>query len=375
MSKPSSPRLLRLGAATLAAAALACVAPQLAAAGCSPAKKSRAAPLRVGINANTQGYGDKAGQEQDRVAPLGVGWLREDFSWSVIQPEEGRYDWGHYDRVLLEAARRGLRVLPLLASAPGWAEPTANTIPADPRDYASFVAHVVRRYGPGGALWRDHAALAGCAPTHFEIWNEPYLDSYSDDGVDPGRYARLVKASVIAGRRANPRAKYLIESDTAATYLPGQSFDFTDSMYAAVPHLGRYFDAVAVHPYTRFSPAFYDPKADTRLQFGRIREIHARFKRHGDGHKHLWITEVGWSTCAAAPVCVSESRQATDLRKLFEVVRSRYRSYVDALFVFNFRDYGPAVEDSKEGWFGVLRRDGSRKPSWQALRSAVTSVR
>jgi hypothetical protein len=31
--------------------------------------------------------------------------------------------------------------------------------------------------------------LAGLAPTHVELWNEPYIEHFSIDEVSPARYA------------------------------------------------------------------------------------------------------------------------------------------------------------------------------------------
>ena len=323
--------------------------------------------LRIGLNANTQGWGPDMGQQQDLARSSGARYLREELDWDSIEPQNDQWSWSRYDALMLNAAQRGLTVLPLLMSAPGWAARSWDTIPSDPAEFSEYVAKVVARYGPGGELWRAHPDLADYAPDHFELWNEPYLGVFAAGDTDPGRYARLVKAAVTAGRAANPSAKFLMEADTTATDDFSSYYPWLDGMYAAVPNLGDYFDAVAVHPYGDGAPDHYTP-GWSRWQFRRIDEIKAKLQAHGDGDKHMWITEVGWTTCPSNPACASESEQASYVQQMFDMIRSDYSSSVDAVFLYGFHDLNPGDPSDKEQWFGFIRRDGSFKPAWQTLK-------
>jgi len=311
------------------------------------------------------------GARQDAAAPSGVKWLREQFDWRVIEPARGQWDWSRYDQLELTSAQRGFTVLPVLMSTPGWAGATWNTIPSDPADYAELVAKVTARYGPGGSFWAAHPGLAGKAPEYFELWNEPYYPQFSDNRIDPGRYARLVKAAARAGRTANARAKFVMASETDV--LPSGSTEWvswTDAMYAAVPDLNDYFDAVAVHPYSKA----YAPDAPTNGyvhdKFQRMANIHEDFARHGGGAKPFWITEIGWSTCTDTAYCVSEATQAAYTAKLFTLLASTY-TYVDAVFLYRSSDLGPAGSSDPEQSFGLTHEDGSAKPAWNVLQAAT----
>jgi hypothetical protein len=329
-------------------------------------------PLRVGLNANTQAYGARAGAAQDRARATGARWLREDFEWDLVQPRPNEWDWSRYDGVVAGAAARGMVVLPLLSGSASWAAPAWNVFPPDRAAYGEYVARVVARYGPGGTFWRSRPALAEYAPTHFELWNEPYLELFSIDRVDPARYARLVRTAVAAGRAANPRARFLIEADTFYTAGPGDYRNWIHDMYRAVPGLSRWFDGVAVHPYSsERSPDVYTPRRPTRWQFRRIEEERAAFVSHGAADKPFWITEIGWSTCGGDTDCVSEGVQAANIARVFELARTRYRSFVEAVFVYHLDDWGPADGSNKDYWFGLTRRDGSRKPAFAAVRDAA----
>ncbi len=139
-------------------------------------------------------------------------------------------------------------------------------------------------------------------------------------------------------------------------------------MYAAVPNLNSYFDAVAAHPYSG-SSAPDDPRGG--WGFPRIADIHQKFIDHGAGDKPLWLTEIGWSTCPAAPdYCTSEKNQAAYLSQMFTLLSTKYSSYVDAAFVYHRTDLNSKPSD-KEGWFGLERLDGSHKPVFDVFREAA----
>jgi hypothetical protein len=144
-------------------------------------------------------------------------------------------------------------------------------------------------------------------------------------------------------------------------------------MYGAVPDLNAYFDAVSIHPYSaERSPDVYTPGQGTRWQFRRIEEMRAKFTAHGAADKKFWITELGWATCTAHEDCVSEAEQAAYVTRVFEYARNEYASFVEAVFIYHLNDWGPADQTNKEYWFGLLRKDGSPKPAFEALRSAAS---
>jgi polysaccharide biosynthesis protein PslG len=308
------------------------------------------------------------------VRGAGVTMERLEIDWPAVEPARGRLTWRHFDHEVEKAARAGITTLPLLAAVPGWAGRGGFAIPADPGGFAGYVARVVSRYGPGGSFWRLHPRVPYRPATWFEIWNEPYLPQFSDGGADPAAYARLFKAAAIAGRAANPRAKFLISADTVGIGPDGQEIPWVEGMYAAVPDLTSYFDGVSVHPYSApNSPAIYTPGGDTRFQFRRIEQLRQALVSRGAAAKPFWITEIGWSTCPdQAEGCVSEGLQAQYTKQVLDAVRTKYGAWVRAVFIYNYRD-PPASRDpsNKESWFGLIRRNGTPKPAWQMLRNAA----
>jgi polysaccharide biosynthesis protein PslG len=323
--------------------------------------------LVVGLNSVWNNPADLS-----RVAAAGVKMERLEIDWPQVEPARGRWNWREFDPQFAVTARHGITVLPLVMGIPSWVSPNEFAVAQGGGGFSNFVAQVVRRYGPKGAFWRSHPGVPYHPATWFEVWNEPYLPQFSDGGPQPAAYARLFKAAVQAGRKASRGARFLLAADTTGVTAAGQQPAWVDPMYRAVPDLNRYIDGIATHPYSSTqSPLVYVPGQISRFEFRRIGHLRQLFAAHGAGKKPFWITEIGWSTCPASEDCVNEARQATYLRQLFRLVKTRL-PWVKAVFVYNYRDSPEATNPSdKEHWFGLVRRDGSEKPGWSVLRAAA----
>ena len=337
----------------------------------APGPAGSSAPL-LGISASIRlERGPDRCEQAVLAAQTGVHAVREDLSWAVTEPREDQYDWSNYDAVVRIATETGLMVLPILDDAPSWAAPDEACLPANSATYAAFTAAAVARYGPGGQFWRENPALPERPLVWYELWNEPWD---ADCNRDPATYARMVVAAANAGRGVNPSVRFLIGADTSFRTPAGQREDWIAGMYAAVPDLGRYFDAVSVHPYGG-DPDVYTPGSDTDNEPARLEQVHAELTAHGDGDKPLWVTEIGWSTCSGTSGCVSEAAQAQYLDEFLHDAVTTWRSYVRAVFVYDLRDIAPNPADDREAWFGLLRPDLSRKPAWTVLHDFAAKLR
>ncbi len=89
------------------------------------------------------------------------------------------------------------------------------------------------------------------------------------------------------------------------------------------------------------------------------------------GSKPLWVGEMGYHTYLGPEYTdgVTEIQQAKYLnRSLLEY----FNANVEKVFIYELFDQGyPAAPTQKEGAFGLLRNDGSRKPAFTALRDLV----
>jgi hypothetical protein len=276
-------------------------------------------------------------------------WLREGFFWSQIEPKPGLFTFAHYDHLVTLAAQHGVHVLAELYVAPRWASRTPSSVPADPTAYASFVAAVVARYGPGGTFWASHPNLESDIVQTFELWNEAYYSNGNGGHYNPGSYARLVHAAVTAGRAANPAARFLIGAEMQGEFVGSGArrawMWWVDALYRAVPNLNDYFDGVSVHPYghdiIHRSPAIPGRPYNGFDQMRRIEIIRNQFVRHGAADKPFWATEVGWPTCRhGTSRCVSPAGQRKSFDTLMRYAETRWKSYVRAVFVYYFDDLG-----------------------------------
>ena len=344
-----------------------------------PSATAGASPI-VGLIAGTAQWQDigMANRLHQVVSTSDTKWLREGFYWSRIEPEPGRFTFAHYDHLVSLAAQHGVHVLALLYMAPRWAARTSTTVPADPTAYAAYVAAVVGRYGPGGTFWTSHPNLPSDTVPTFEIWNEAYYPNGNAGRYDPGRYASLVKAAVTAGRAANPAAKFLIGAEMQGEFVQTGTARrwvwWVDAMYQAVPDLNNYFDGVSVHPYghdiTHRSPAIVGQPYYGYDQMRRIELIRKQFVEHGAASKPFWATEVGWPTCTHGTVrCVSPAGQLESLDTLMRYARTRWKSYVRAVFVFYFDDVGrnSANPDNDYGLIYFNRRPKLALPAFRAF--------
>ncbi len=324
--------------------------------------------IAVGVIVNGAGGGNKA---LDSAAAAGARWVREDLSWRAIEPVKGAKNWSVYDALFLNAAQRGIHVLPILEQVPSWAGATSNWyLPSDPAPFAGFVAEVTARYGPGGTFWEAHPDLAAHAPVYFEVWNEPWLPFFSSP-VDPARYARLFKASAAAGKAANPQTRFILASEWQYQAQNGSWRKWVDDMYAAAPDLNSYLDAYSTHPYGNGSVDNWTPGKGDAFQTRRLEIVHDTFVSHGAADRKMWVTEVGWSTCSGGENCYTEDAQQQNLARFDQLARSNWASFLAATFYYRLTDLNGSDRSNKELWFGAIRADESAKPAYGTLKQII----
>lgn len=119
---------------------------------------------------------------------LGLGWVKQQVSWELMEATPGEIDWSVLDFVMMSARQFDIKMLLSIVMAPAWArEPDVNLErrgpPADPTAYARFVSEIVKRY-PGSV----HA---------IEVWNEQNIDREwtSSQGLNAANYVALLRAT------------------------------------------------------------------------------------------------------------------------------------------------------------------------------------
>jgi hypothetical protein len=349
------PKLSTLVLLCLCAAAL--LATSSTASGRVGARTALAAPLG-GVNiAGVAGNVplSLADKEIARAHALHAKLVRTEVSWSALEPSgRGKVEpraLAFLDRLVSDAAARGIGVIAIAYSTPCWASSAPASLlrkcvpgrsaaanawpPREPSAYAAFVAYLAARYG---------TRLAA-----IEVWNEPDQanEAYFAGPEKPQHYAAMLRAAYPAIKQANPNVKVLAGS------LVGSNGVFLRALYAA--GIKGYYDGLAVHFYT--------------LTLGALRAIHETQLANGD-NTPLWLDEFGWSSCwpkqkiQQEQGCVSPKIQATDITNLY---RSLARTpYVAAAVLYK-------LQDSEQEDFGVFNTKGARKPAFAAFARVLAN--
>jgi hypothetical protein len=339
----------------LALLVLSCLTATAGARASTRAKTAVPPPLG-GINLPGLGYGSMPAQADREVAEasaLHARIVRVELPWGVLQPHgPGELDAqaaAYTDRLMSDAAARGIAVIALIDATPCWASSAPAALleacipgrddqangwpPARPSDFGGIAGLLAGRYG--GKM------------TALEVWNEPDQanEKYFAGPEKPARYAAVLKAGYTAVKQADPRVKVLAGS------LVGSNGVFLKLLYAN--GIKGYYDGIAVHFYT--------------LTLAALRMFRAVQVANGDTSP-LWLDEFGWSSCAPQKIqeeqsCVTPAVQAQNISNLYRSLS--HTSYIAAETLFKLNDGGTQ--------FGVLTAQGARKPAYAALANVLVS--
>jgi hypothetical protein len=234
----------------------------------------------------------------------------------------------------------------------------------DPRAFADFVTSFIRRYGRGGSFWAENPDLdeERFAITTFELGNEPYLGEMS-----AAEYADAVLPALEAVDRSDLPARLVLPVGGIYLGEPG----WLDTLYERIPALNELVYGFALHPYR----VGEHPAASIHgASLQQIAQLRRALNQHGAADKPILITEYGQSTAACGGDCVSEDEQAEHLAALVDGVSARPDWMVELIAIFQLRDQRTDSSD-KEEQFGLLRADGSAKPSYEIMRERMRRYR
>jgi hypothetical protein len=249
------------------------------------AASAEAAPPRFyGVVYDRDVIGASAAVQDQQFALMrktGVRTVRRVFSWDQAQPVQGQApNFADTDALVARAARNDIEVLPIVMYAPAWARKNPGdgaSPPRDPADYVAFLNALVARYGPAGSFWSEHPDVPKRPLRTWQIWNEPQLPYQWGDANWEAGYGRLLRAAHAALKKADPRCTVVLAGAT------NFAWDALESLYKKGGIKGQ-FDVAALHPYTGSA--------------GRVVKVAQLFRavlrRHGDGKKPVWITELAW---------------------------------------------------------------------------------
>jgi hypothetical protein len=304
----------------------------------------------------------------DRLAELqrlGVDLYRFTLRWDQVakrrpaaagNPRDAAYDWSWPDSAIRGLRAHGIAPVVTIWGTPRWANGgrAPSYAPRSTSALAAFASAAATRYRAQATLW--------------VIWNEPN-QRRSLRPASALTYTRLLNASYVAIKRANPSAR-VAGGVTAPRGNAGgvNPVDWIRAMHRYHAKL----DAYAHHPYPT-SPKTETPwsggcswcKTITMADLDRlIREVRVNFPG-----KRIWLTEYGYQTNPPDRLLgVSPARQA--LYASAASLRARQAPYVDMLIHFMIRD-----DSDLGGWQSGLRTlSGVAKPAYDAFRLPLAEV-
>jgi hypothetical protein len=320
--------------------------------------------------------------ELKRMRGAGVESGRFALYWSHMQPQAGKApDFRMLDRLVAASAKARLPLQPVVLGAPAWAAAApdrALKVPRDPAQYAAFMTALVRRYGPGGAFFQQHPGVRRFPIRAWQIWNEVSNPYYWDHGY-AAEYPRVLRAAYDAVKAVDPRA--VVIQSGLNTGGGGRSWDAQAAIYRQLDAqgLGRPFDEIAVHVYTKVV-------ADALKV---VRQTRAVARRSGDGARPIRVTELAWPAARGKLrddsgrrreffAATTDKGMAKRLRKgVLLLARHRKQLHIAGVDWFQWASSYKGTADAFR--YSGLRRAGSKrlvsKPAMKAFRAVARQLR
>jgi beta-glucosidase/6-phospho-beta-glucosidase/beta-galactosidase len=276
------------------------------------------------------------GREIRLMARLGVGVVRVEFPWPLIERRQGTFSWSRTDTIVNDANQYHLQLQPVLVYTPAWAGPGFTQAPSDTASWSSFVRAVVHRYRNSIHYW--------------ELWNEPDAaywmngsQAYVQDILIPGSAA--VKA-------VDPSARVLL----GAPYFADTAYLNDIYRYGG----GSSFDIIGFHEYANVLNA-------NAVQQD-VNAVQGVLDSHNESTKPIWIGEYGYNE-------PSETTDDTDHMTAMRIMLQQVTGYREAIW-YNLRDDDAMTccppQSIKDAHWGLVQRDDhTLKRGFTAMRKLI----
>ncbi len=280
----------------------------------------------------------------------GAGTVRWQFNWRDHEPSPGSWTWELSDQQMAAWRAGGLRVHAILHNPPDWARANpGGLVPI------SFSGAWNQPDNTWGRFCHAFAQRYRGQIASYEVWNEPDLNQYWEGTAE--QYFALLRSCYQAIKAADPAVPVAM---AGMALLVERNFMPTVIRLAAEdpqgPANNYFFDAAAIHMY-----------ADPELVYSLTTYTRRVLNTYGLADKPIWITETNVALRGYGRFIdgdwghVSEQEQAW---YVLQAVSNAFAAGAERLMLFRLAD------DDMDEAFGLVRNDGSRRPSYTALQTA-----
>jgi hypothetical protein len=340
-----------------------------------PRRRVRLPRAFFGIVANHAGVavGRSLEAQLRQIGRTRAGMLRQNFEWSRFEIRPGVFYFRVYDDFVLQAARQGFDILPVLtapptfrSAAPAYGLQRGMYPPRSAAEFALFANLLVKRYGPGGSLWAEHPSVTPRPIRAWQVWNEPHLAVYWPTGPDPAAYVRMLRVVNRGIKSADPGAEVVAAALSPSNHgIPITRY--IRGMYQAGG--AGSFDSLGINPYAQAADQVYEV----------MRSVRRVTNRYGGRRVPLRVTELGWATAGPrSPFRLSYAGQAELIKRTWAtLVARRKRLRLRGIVYYNWRDlpsYPPLTRDFFGLHTGLLERGGRPKPGLARFSKSVRAM-
>jgi len=286
-------------------------------------------PIPETFGVNVHFIDENLPQNMAYLKKSGIGWIRQDLFWDMVERRAGEYDFSAFDRLVDAAQEARIRIMFILDYSNSLYDQGTSPISPEARAaFARFSATAAKRYADKEVVW--------------EIYNEPNWSFWKPEpNVD--QYIALADEVTAAIRKAVPRALVV------GPALSGPSRDFF-GFSASETFLAKVLKSKAAHDWSAITIHPYRKKDIPETVAPILQHIRQMMRENGLNPEKTPVLEgeLGYSTWLGG---VDESTQAAFAVR--ELLWSTVEHMPLAIW-YDWQDDGPN-NLNKEYRFGLLR--------------------
>jgi len=302
-------------------------------------------------------------QEIDSVAQelnqSGFRYVRQEFSWRQIEPNQGDFQWVAYDAIVQTLTKYDIQLIAVIKEAPAWATGSGvlkatDSPPSDPATMQAFTLALTQHYG-------DRLPF-------LQIWDQPNLASHWGGTPATGEAFLPYLGAAFNGARAGNLEVKLVTPELAmdSDQITGQTdLEFMQDLLRV--NGAPFLDVVGVSlDGGKFSPDDRRVNAHRR-NMSRAILFRDMLVKAGYVQTPIWATSFGWS----AQGSVTRDDQGE------YVVRGMNRSWSEwpwmgLMVQWSFIDPDPNSPDAN---YAIVLSDGRGTPLYAQLTAPTVRTR